>query len=229
MIRQRFTAAGVALAGTLFFGCRDAPIAPTPSTESLMNSLAPKDTVDEHPGPADITYAYTDVGFYDGSHGGEAFAEISAGMRYIGNKATMNTSYSITGDGYSKQDKIPNQHDGYYIPWLEKRWDEHYRIPTNRNCGLLIDGSTLHQAWWWLFVRGLPGGDSPRETRVSTATPLQILPCEPDSTNNGGGGGSGGGWLTVETCHYWAHYVNGALVDIELRYCEYDLIPVADE
>lgn len=231
MIRLLLTARGIALAGILVAACRDAPTTvPTPGPLSSISGEE-LDLVDEVPGPARITYAYTQVGFYDGSLGGEPVAEIGAGMRYIGNHATMATSYRITGEGINATDKIPNEQKTIYVPWLEKRWDENYQIPTNRNCGLLIEADTQHMARWSVSVRGFPEWESNRDTRFTLATPLQVQPCEPEPPPDGGGGNGGwsGGWITIETCYYWAHYFNGVLVDIELRYCEYDTVPVADQ
>lgn len=234
MIRQSRAATGAALAAFLILACRDAPVAPDVSADVAPSlSLAP-DTIAELPGPAEIISAWTDIHFYDGRHGGEPLAEFKVGMEYFGNRALMTTSYSITGEGYSPvRDRIVNTQDTYYIPWLRKRFEQIYGIPTNKNCGLLIEARTEHQAWWFVFFRGLVNPESSRVFRHTLGTPLQIEPCEPEAPPMGGGGegegGSGGGWVTVETCHYWAHYVNRVLVSIELRYCEYDTIPIADE
>jgi hypothetical protein len=71
-----------------------------------------------------------------------------------------------------------------------------------------------------------------RELKFTRDGPVYAPQCEPEppaDDGNNGGGGATGGWVTMETCHYWAHYVNGVLVDIELRYCTYDQIPIAEE
>jgi len=232
MIRQRHIAAGAALAALLIVACRDAPVAPEIDPAPSL-SLAP-DTAVELPGPAEILSAWTEISHYDGSHGGQPLAEFKVGMEYYGNRASMSTSYSITGEGYSPlKDKIINTQDTYYIPWLRKRFEQIYGVPTNRNCGLLIEAQTQHQAWWFVFVRGLVNYESTKAIVITQGTPLQIEPCEPEAPSDGSGGGDGdggsSGWVTIETCHYWAHYVNGVLVGIELRYCEYDTIPIADE
>ena len=233
MICQRHAAAGAALAAFLILACRDAPVAPeSPVDAAPALSLAP-DTVVEPPGPAEILSAWTEIHFYDGSHGGEPLAEFKVGMEYFGNRALMSTSYSITGEGYSPlRDKIVNNQDTFYVPWLRKRFEQIYGVPTNKNCGLLIEAQTQHQAWWFFYVRGFVNHETTKAIVHTLGTPLQIEPCEPEPTPGGGGGGeggSGGGWITIETCHYWAHYVNRVLVSIELRYCEYDTIPIADE
>jgi hypothetical protein len=61
---------------------------------------------------------------------------------------------------------------------------------------------------------------------------LQLDECEPEvpsSGDSGGGDGGGGGSIMVETCYYWANYVNGVLVSTELRYCVIGSIPIAEE
>jgi hypothetical protein len=181
------------------------------------------------PGPAEIYSAYTEISFYDGSHGGSPAAEFRVGMEYLGNRALMSLSYDIKGDNLSVSDKIINQEDSFYDLHMRKSWDELYTVPVERNCGLRITARTQHQAWWFLWLRVLPNWESTKDIDYSTAS-LEREACQPkEPDNDGGGGGSHGGWITIETCHYWAHYMNGALVAIELRYCTYDTIPVADE
>lgn len=231
MIRQRHAATGAALAAFLIVACRDAPVAPAWSEDGALALSVATDTVNELPGPAEILSAWTDISFYDGRHGGEPLAEFKVGMEYYGNRAEMSTSYSITGEGYSPlRDKIVNQQDTFYVPWLRKRFEQIYGIPTNKNCGLLIEARTEHRAWWFVYLRGLVDHESTRAIVNTLGTPLHIEPCDPETPSGGGGeGGSHDGYITIETCYYWAHYVNGVLVSIELRYCEYDIIPVADE
>ena len=233
MIRQRVAATGAALAVFLILACRDAPTAPIAPVDSATVFSSEKEGLDALPGPARILSAYTEIGFYDGRRGGEPMAEFRVGMSYIANRASMVTAYSITGEGTSLSDRISNQQDSFYNPFLEKNWDEIYYVPTNRNCGLLIEANTQHGAWWLVWLRLIPNSESTRTYKFTLGTPLQIEPCEPeapadDATPNDGGG-TEGGWITIETCYYWAHYVNGALVSIELRYCTYDTIPIADE
>ena len=231
MIKLRSLITGAALVSLVLQACRDAPAALDDVTGVAPSASIAADTVDELPVPAEILTAWTDISFYDGSRGGQPVAEIRAGMTYYGNRAQMATSYSITGEDYSLSDKIVNYQDSYYIPWLEKRFEQMYTIPTNRNCGLLISARTQHEAWWFVFIRGLVDHESTRAIKFTLGTPLQIEPCEPvpPPDGSGEGGDSGGRWITIETCYYWAHYVNNVLVDIELRYCEYDQIPVADQ
>ena len=227
MIDIRLTATGVALAGLLIIGCRDAPTAPMELADSVAVPAFALDSSAELP-PAKITYAYTQIGFYDGSHGGEPSAEISVGMRYIGNQASMTTNYSITANGVTRSDKIFNPQNALYDISYEKRFDKVYYIPTGTKCSLRIDADTQHQAWWQLWIRISPDPTSDREIKFTRGDTFTTDPCEPDPPPDGGGGGSGG-WITIETCYYWAYYVNGVLIDIELRYCEYDTVPVADQ
>lgn len=156
MICPTRAATGAALAAFLILGCRDAPVAPILPVDSAPSlSLAP-DSATELPGPASILSAWTEISFYDGRYGGEPLAEFKVGMEYYGNRATMSTAYSITGEGYSTlRDKIENKQDSFYVPWLRKRFEQIYGIPTNKNCGLLIEARTEHAAWWFFYVRGL--------------------------------------------------------------------------
>ena len=230
MIKLRSCITGAALVSLVLQACRDAPVAPEVESVTPSPSIA-ADTVDGLPGPAEILSAWTDISFYDGSRGGVPVAEFRVGMDYYGNRAVMATSYSITGEGVSIADRIVNPRDTYYTPWLPKRFEEIYAIPTNKNCGLFLEAHTQHEAWWFVFIRGLVNYESPRAIRFTTGTPLHTDPCEPQPPPGGGGndGESGGYWIIIETCYYWAHYVNGVLVNIELRYCEYDQVPVADQ
>lgn len=235
MIRPHY-AIGLACVVVLAIGCRDAPTAP-PTAASLSASMS--DTVDELPPEARILSAYTEVGFYDGGHGGEAVAEFKVGMEYIGNKATMSTRYTITGEGLNLSDRINNAQDAFYDLRPIKKFDEIYYVPPNRTCGIVIDAQTQHQAWWWVYFRWVPQWESPRATRNTFAPPYHVEACReeqeglPEEEGGGDGSGDGGGsgalWITIETCHYWAHYVGGVLVSTELRYCEFDTIPVADQ
>lgn len=231
MIPLRSFITGAALVSLVLQACRDAPVAPDDVTGVLPSASIAADTVDELPGPAEILSAWTDITFYDGSRGGQPVAEFRVGMEYYGNRALMTTSYSITGEGVSITDRIVNPQDAYYMPWLTKRFEEIYTIPTNKNCGLFLEASTQHDAWWFVFIRGLVNYESRRDIKFTTGSPLHTDPCEPQPPPDGGGGGGGwsGGWITIETCYYWAHYFNGVLVGIELRYCEYDIVPVADQ
>lgn len=233
MIQAYRAATGVALAATLLFGCRDAPTAPAvvPETPSFS---ATSDSLDEMPGLAVIYRAWTKVRFSDGRFG-PAGALIIAGMEYKANRATMNTRYSITGEE-SISSNIFNQQDSYLDLFSVKTWEEEYFVPTTKNCGLRIGAGTQHDVWWhlWFPSTSLRPWESTHTIQFSIADPVQTDPCpppepEPSPEGGAGGGGSSGGWITIETCHYWAHYVNGVLVDIELRYCEYDQIPIADE
>ena len=232
MIRLRITATGVALAVLLFTACRDAPTLPLSPADSVLAPSLSVDSVDEAPIPADIRNAYTLVSFYDGTYAGEPMMEITARMEYIGNKALMITRYAISG-AVNKQNTVTNDHDGFWNPALWKHWSAYYAVPTGSiKCGMHMEADTDHAAWWDIWVRL---GPNPRGTKVwkFTSDEFETPPCDhgphPDDSTNSGGGGSSGGWITIETCHYWAHYVNGVLVDIELRYCTYDQIPVADE
>lgn len=230
MIGIRFSATGAALAALGLIACRDAPTVPVAPPDSVFTASLSIDTVNELPGPAQILRAYTEVGFYDGSHGGEPSMSIVAHMTYIANRATMSTDYSIRG-AFNEERNIFNQQDSFYNPFLEKAWTEWYYVPTGGiKCDLSMSASTQHFAWWYFWVRWAPNSESTRAFRASRGN-HEVPPCDPapPDTTNSGGGGSSGGWITIETCHYWAHYVNGVLVDIELRYCTYDQVPVADE
>ena len=152
-------------------------------------------------------------------------------MTYIGNRASMSTNYSISG-AFAENRTIVNYQDAFYNPLPEKRWTEWYYVPTGGfKCSLDMSASTQHTAWWHYWVRWAPDSESTRDYVFSQGK-HQLAPCDhqphPDSTN-GGDGGSYRGTITIETCYYWAHYVNGVLVNIELRYCTYDHVPVADE
>jgi hypothetical protein len=233
MIQSYRAATGVALAATFLFGCRDAPTAPTIDPETPSFS-ATSDSLNEMPGAAAIYRTWTKLRFSDGRFM-RAGALIIAGMEYKANRAAMNTRYSITGEE-TISSQIFNQQDSYLDLLSVKTWEEEYFVPTTKNCGLRIGAGTQHDVWWHLWFPSTPlrPWESPREIQFSTADPVQTDPCpppepEPSPEGSPGGGGSYGGWITIETCYYWAHYVNGVLVDIELRYCEYDQIPIADE
>lgn len=231
MIRRHRAATGATVAVFLILACRDAPTAPVVAVDAAPSLAVDKDPTGELK-PAQIISAYTEIAFFDG-YGGQPLAEFRVGMEYTGNRASMSTSYSITGDGVAMKDEIRNQQDAFYNPSPYKRWDEIYYVPTSRNCGLLIEAQTQHQAWLVVWLRWLPNWESTKATRTTLGTPLQLDPCDPDAPPSGGsssgGGGGSGGWITVETCHYWAHFVGGVLVSTELRYCEFDAIPIADE
>lgn len=232
MIDIRSTATGAALAGFLLVACRDAPTVPEWPEDSLARPSFSADSAEEIPGPARIISAYTTIDFADGSFmGAQSFAEFSAGMKYIGNRAWMKTNYSITGEGYSKRDNIVNEQNATYDFRLEKNFEQVYVIPTNKSCGLLLQADTQHHAWWQIWARVIPDHLSGRDIKFTEGTPYQIEPCEPEAPS-GGGGGDGStsyGWITIETCHYMAHYYNGLLAFVEFLYCEYDTVPVADE
>jgi hypothetical protein len=229
MSHIRRTALGAALAGALLIACRDAPTAPATASDATAVPSFSGDSGDAAK-LAKIISAYTRVDFYDGSHGGEPVMEIQTGMVYWGNRATMSTNYSIVGAETSKHDRIVNQQDAFYNPILDKHFDETYFVPTGATCGLSLSADTQHQAWWYFWVRWFPNSETTRDIAFTQDGPLQLEPCEPPPpASPGGGGTSGGGYITIETCHYWAYYVNGVLVNIELRYCDYDTIPIADE
>ena len=233
MIRLRISATGAALAIVTLAACRDAPTVPIENTQVATDvatdAWISSDSVPEMPGPAEIRYAYTGLSFYDGSRGGEPLLEISVATEYRGNRAEISTAYAITGE-ITRNDRIVNFQNSFYNPFLWKRWDEIYQIPTVVDCGMSADANTQHRAWWDVWFRGIaPNWDSGRVLRFTTATAASKS-CEPKPPpDEAGGGGGTGGWINIETCYYWAHYVNGVLVDIELRYCTYDQVPVADE
>ena len=229
MIRVRFPATGAALAVLALIACRDAPKVPLAPDDSLSGPLLSVDSLGEAPAPASIRNEYTRVSFYDGSHGGEASMGILTGMEYIGNRASMSTNYSMRGS-VSRSSRIYNEHDALYDPSLWKRWAEQYYVPTGATCGFDMEAETEHGAWWSVWLRIFPNWTGSRVLKFSRDGPVRAPDCEEEAPpdDNSGGGGTGG-WITIETCYYWAHYVNGVLVDIELRYCRYDQVPVADE
>ena len=231
MIRLRISATGAALAVLLLIACRDAPTVPVAPPDTASAPSFDIDSLNEPPGPAQILEAYTDVDFYDGSHGGEPSMAIMTHTTYIGNRASMSTEYAIRG-AFNETRNIFNTQDSFYNPLFEKRWTEWYYIPTGGfKCSLTMEARTQHVAWWNVWIRWFPNGESTRDIKFSYDD-HKLHECDhpphPDSTN-GGDGGSYRGTITIETCYYWAHYVNGVLVDIELRYCTYDHVPVADE
>jgi hypothetical protein len=145
-------------------------------------------------------------------------------------------TYSIGGDGSLISDKVRDEQNATYSPAATNRFRSVFDFVTSKTCGLDFSARTTHQAQWSVWIPGAPGWASGKDTKGSVAQRLQTDLCPapeeeaPDEgAGNNGGGGTTGGWVTMETCHYWAHYVNGVLVDIELRYCTYDQIPIAEE
>jgi hypothetical protein len=236
---------GVTLGLCVGVACRDAPTDPRPTVAGLQPSASLTlespgriDSVDQLPPEPRILNPYTHIGYAE--QGGRYLLELRVGMEYIGNKASMTTDYSITGDGVSQHDKIYNEHDGFYTANLSgwKRFEQVYYIEVPRSCGLEFDAYTHHQAWWWLYLRLMPDWKSTRATAGSKGVPYQLQPCEEEeeeseevegeierrstTTTSGGGGdgGSGGGGsITIETCWYWATIENGVVVNVELDYC----------
>jgi hypothetical protein len=233
MIHAYRAAAGAALAASFLVGCRDAPTAPAVVQETPSFS-ATGDSLGEMPGPASIYRAWTKIRFSDGRYG-PVGALFLTGMEYKANRATMSTSYSISGEE-SLSDRIFNQQDTYLDLFTVRTWEEEYFVPTTKNCGLTITARTQHDAWWHLWLPSLPlrPWESEHTIWFTSAEPVQVDPCPPAETDpppggSPGGGGSSGGWITIETCYYWAYYVNDVLVAIELRYCVYQNIPIAEE
>lgn len=231
MIRLTSAAAAVAAAASLAIACRDAPPTAVEPAEAPALALGDSSSL---PGPAQIRSAYTEIKFYDGRNGGEPLVEFHVGMEYYGNRASMATHYTITGEGVSLADVITNFQDSFYLPLLRKDWHEIYYVPPGRNCGIRATAYTNHYAWWLVWLRLIPSWESSRVFRYTSAQPLEVDPCPPESPAGpapgaGGGGGSHSYWVVIETCYYWAHYVDDVLVSIELRYCESESIPIAEE
>lgn len=220
----------------LALACRDAPTAPpvpTPATGAPgFSADIVTDTVSEVPPAATIFWATTSATFKDGSDGSPPRAIVTADMEYYGNRGSHNISYAITGDEPDISGSVYDVQNRTYSPGFRHRFTRPVEVPTHKTCGLTINAHTTHQAWWHVWLILVPDWQSTHDTKVSRSTTFTTAACPPppgsDSTGNSGGGG-GGGWITIETCYYWAYYVNDVLVAIELRYCDYTTIPIAEE
>ena len=228
--------AGVGALLAVAAACRDMPAMPAVLDTSAISAMSSTlDTIDEIPINPEILWATTTTAFNDGRYGGQPTVKVVADMEYIGNRGSHDITYTIRGDGSELTQRVYNEQNQTYSPKSRHRFTHPVYVRTNKNCGLDVDAHTSHQAWWHVWLSWAPNWTSIRATAGSKAQHLQTEFCRapeeeaPDDGDNSGGGGGTGGWVTIETCHYWAHYVNGVLVDIELRYCTYDQIPVADE
>jgi hypothetical protein len=234
MISQR-SARIVGASLVLFVGaCRDAPTALTLPENTPPSASISLDSTDEFPPQPRIINPYTIIGF--AQQGGQHVVELRVGMEYIGNKASMTTDYSIVGDQVSQHDRIYNEQDAFYtLSWdVWRRFDQVYYVQTARSCGLEINATTQHQAWWFLYLRLIPDWKSPRATTGSRATPYDLGPCEEEEPEPAEGErrqettttSAGGGTITVESCWYWDHYLNGVYTHTTLDHCDVWVYPV---
>jgi hypothetical protein len=187
------------------------------------------DTTDELPPEARVINPYTKIGFV--SQGGHYIGEYRVGHEFLGNKSSITLHYTITGDDVSTlDDRITDELDAFYDLHVWKRFDGIYNVEVAKFCGLTLEGTSQHQAWWSLFIRWLPDWIGTRGWGFSLGTPLTLQPCPDDehkeSTSSTSSSAGGGGSITITTCWYWATIVGGRVVNIELDYCDRTVIPI---
>jgi len=216
------------LAVCLAIGCRDAPTAlPATDTPSRLSADFVLDSADQFPPDARILNPYTRVNYVD--QGGHHLAEYSAGMEYQGNRASMKTNYDISGEGVSPlRDAIYNEHQSLISFTLWRRFDQVYYIEVPKFCGLDLEGSTQHQAWWHYFMPKSPFPEfvGKHAVAVSLAIPLTLEPCEEELQPTTTTSGSGGGYVTLTTCWYWVTFSGSRIVSIDLAWCDETVVPV---
>lgn len=145
---------------------------------------------------------------------------------YSGNAGSVDTEVIVIKDG----EEIGRRpaHRGNYVAFLgdfgmvKEIWAEAYAF-TDVACGLTVDGSSNHRAWWQFFQ----GASAPHwgEATLSSQAfpPYQQPACDEVASGYVGGekdaGTDGNGSVT---CWYWVTYdpYTGAVLDSEFLYCD---------
>jgi hypothetical protein len=149
---------------------------------------------------------------------------------YTGNVGKVTTEARVTFDGQSigmqpamRQKSVP-----FLLDWGEvKSISVEAYVFTDQDCGLRVDGSSKHYAWWSWFLGG-PTPDWGDAIASSQAFPPATLPpCapepipDPEYPNSDGSGTDGGGGGSV-TCWYWVTFdpYTGEVTDQQFLFCE---------
>jgi len=202
---------------------------PTEVAEAAV-STAPAGVVsddDEAPPPSDvdskIISALTWVGFQSN------YAFSSARQTYTGNHGEISTTATVTYDskviGTQPQSRVsttPYLLDGGREKTL---WIDAY-VFTDQQCGLKVDGNSLHVASWQWFLGAVANWGEDRQT-TQAFPPVEQEPCQEeigsDATGSGSGfgdGGNDGGGLV--TCWYLVTFdlATGEVLDAQFLYCD---------
>jgi len=147
---------------------------------------------------------------------------------YTGNVGRVTTEARVTFDGQTLGVQPAERQNAaaFMLDWGEIKsiWAEAY-VFTDQSCGLRVNGSSLHYAWWQWFM----GGPAPRwgdASASSQAFPPASQPgCAEDPIPDSGGnsstdGGSDHGDMV--TCWYWVTYdpYTGEIYDAQFLYCD---------
>jgi hypothetical protein len=145
---------------------------------------------------------------------------------YTGNVGRVDTEVIVLMDG-EEIGRRPNYNQDYVaflgdFGMVKEIWAEAY-VFTDQKCGLTVDGSSDHRAWWQFFQ----GASAPHwgESGMSSQAfpPYQQPACdEVDYSYSGGDKSAGTDGNGSVTCWYWVTYdpYTGVVLDSEFLYCD---------
>jgi hypothetical protein len=196
-------------------------IAPSPGPAAVITDggpMAPDDT------EAAILSAKTDVGF-------TADYAYSAGrQRYTGNRGRVETTAFVTYNGTPIGTQPAMKEE--YVPFLldfgsiKELVVEAY-VFIDRDCGLKVDGNSMHfSGWEWFLGATAPNWGPSGES--SQAFPPQSQPaCVEEAPEPATGGTGSAEFSGIEgyppvACWYWVTYVpySGVIYDADFLYCD---------
>lgn len=172
---------------------------------------------------AKIISALTWVGF------SPTYAFSSARQTYTGNHGEITTTATVTFDAKvigvqpsSRESTMPYLLDAGRSKTL---WVDAY-VFTDQQCGLKVDGSSLHVASWQWFLGAVANWGKDSET-TQAFPPVEQEPCVEENAMDGPGTGTGGGSGDsgsggLVSCWYVVTFdlKTGEVVDARFLYCD---------
>jgi len=198
-------------------------ITPSEAPAAALQMEDPDESPPEREAMSSIWSERTEVGFQG------AYAYSRARHSYSGNVGRVETVATV----YYGSQVVGTQPKAAqdYIPFLfdfgmNKSITTEAYVFIDQECGLRVDGTSSHLAWWeWSLVDKVSTwGRSERNSQAFP--PVEQPSCQQDDILAGGfaggsegGGGSGSGAVT---CWYWVTYdsYTGEIYDAEFLYCD---------